>query len=275
MAQEKDSKSVVITGSSKGLGLAMAKVFLAEGCAVAVSSFEKQETEAAAKELAAQYGSDKVIAYACDVTKYDEVEGLWKAAQDAFGKVDIWINNAGICSEFLDIWEVEPAETSAIINTNIVGTLYGIRVAMNGMQKQGGGAIYNLYGFGSHDERKPAGFTTYGCTKRAIRYLTECMAEETKDSPIIVGGLMPGTIITDFIFKILKSSPKEDHDQMVRGFNISADTPETVADFLVPEVLKNTTNGAEIAWMTAEKFQQRMKDPYYLNRDLFADLDLK
>jgi NAD(P)-dependent dehydrogenase (short-subunit alcohol dehydrogenase family) len=275
MTQKKNIKSVVITGSSKGLGLALAKVFLREGCVVAVSSFEKQETEAAAKELAAQYGSDKVIACACDVTKYDEVEGLWNAAVDAFGRVDIWISNAGICSEFLDIWEVEPDETSAIINTNIVGTLYGIRVAMNGMLKQGGGAIYNLYGFGSHDERKPAGFTTYGCTKRAIRYLTECMAEETKDSPIIVGGLMPGTIITDFIFKILKSSPKEDHDQMVRGFNISADTPETVADFLVPEVLRNTTNGAEITWMTAEKFQQRMKDPYYLNRNLFAGLDLR
>jgi NAD(P)-dependent dehydrogenase (short-subunit alcohol dehydrogenase family) len=275
MAQEKDSKAVVITGSSKGLGLAMAKVFLAEGCAVAVSSFEKQETENAAGKLAAQYGKDKVVAYACDVTRYDEVVGLWKAAQDAFGRVDIWINNAGICSEFLDIWEVEPDETSAIINTNIVGTLYGIRVAMNGMQKQGGGAIYNLYGFGSHDERKPAGFTTYGCTKRAIRYLTECMAESTQDSPIIVGGLMPGTLITDFILKILRSSPKEDHDQMVRGFNISADTPETVADFLVPEVLKNSTTGAEITWMTAEKFQERMKDPKYLNRDLFAGLDLR
>ncbi len=103
MALDKNIKSVVITGSSKGLGLAMAKVFLAEGCVVAISSFEKQETEAAAKELAALYGSDKVIAYACDVTKYDEVEGLWNAAMDAFGKVDIWISNAGICSEFLDI----------------------------------------------------------------------------------------------------------------------------------------------------------------------------
>jgi len=274
MAQDKAVKSVVITGSSKGLGLALAKVFLAEGCAVALSSFERQETEAAAKELAAQYGSDRVTAYTCDVTKIDQMEGLWKAAMDAFGRVDIWINNAGICSEFLDIWEVSPEETSAIVNTNVVGTLYGIRVAMNGMLKQGGGAIYNLYGFGSHDERKPAGFTTYGCTKRAIRYLTECMAESTHNTPIIVGGLMPGTIITDFIIKILKSSPKEDYDQMVKGFNLSADTPETVADFLAKEVLNNTTNGAEITWMTAEKFQQRLTDPYYLNRDLFAGLDL-
>jgi short-subunit dehydrogenase len=274
MAQEKGIKSVVITGSSKGLGLALAKVFLAQGCAVALSSFEQQEMDTVAKELAAEYGSDRVTAYKCDVTKIDEMEGLWKAAQDAFGRVDIWINNAGITNAFLDIWEVDPAEMSAIINTNIVGTLYGIRVAMQGMLKQGGGAIYNLYGFGSHDERKPAGLTTYGCTKRAIRYLTECLVEETQGTPILVGCLMPGTIITDFIIKILKSSPKEDYDQMVKGFNLSADTPETVADFLVKEVLKNTTNGAEITWMTAEKYQQRMKDPFYLNRDLFADLDL-
>lgn len=275
MAQEKGRESIVITGSSKGLGLALAKVFLAEGCAVALSSFEQQEMDRVAKELAAEYGSDRVTAYTCDVTKIDEMKGLWKAAQDAFGRVDIWINNAGITNAFLDLWEVEPEEMSAIINTNILGTLYGIRVAMRGMLKQGGGAIYNLYGFGSHDERKPAGLTTYGCTKRAIRYLTECLVEETKDTSILAGGLMPGTIITDFIIKILKSSPKEDYDKMVKGFNLSADTPEIVADFLVKEVLKNTTNGAEITWMTAEKFQQRMKDPYYLNRNLFADLDLQ
>ncbi len=274
MAHDKDVKSVVITGSSKGLGLALAKVFLAEGCAVMLSSFEQSDLAAVHATLAAQYGEDKVAQYKCDVTKFDEVQGLWNAAMEKFGKVDIWINNAGITNAFLDIWEVEPAEMSAIINTNIIGTLYGIRTAMHGMLEQGGGAIYNLYGFGSHDERKPAGLTTYGCTKRSIRYLTECLVEETKDTPILVGALMPGTIITDFIIKILKSSPKEDYEQMVKGFNISADTPETVADFLAKEVLKNKTNGAEITWMTAEKFKQRMADPFYLKRDLFSDLDI-
>ncbi len=276
MANENDNalKSVVITGSSKGIGLGLAKVFLAEGCAVALSSFDNKELMTVHEGLAEQYGSDKVTAYKCDVTKIDEVEGLWKAAADAFGKVDIWINNAGVTNAFLDLWEVDPQEITTIINTNIVGVLYGVRVAMRGMQAQGSGALYNFYGFGSNNERKPSGLTTYGATKRSVRYITECLIEETKDSPILVGALMPGTVITDFILKVMKSAPKgQDYDQMVKGFNIGADTVETVTDFLAKEVLKNTTHGAEINWLTEEKFMARLKDPYYQNRDLFSEMD--
>jgi short-subunit dehydrogenase len=275
MADEKKTRSVVITGSSKGIGLGLAKVFLAEGCSVALSSFEPEELKTIHKTLANEYGSDRVIKCKCDVTKIEEVEALWKTAKDAFGKIDIWINNAGVVNEFLDLWEVNPKEISTIINTNIVGLLYGVRTAMKGMMDQGFGALYNFYGFGSNDERKPAGLTTYGATKRSVRYITECLIEETKDMPITVGALMPGTVITDFILKVIRSSPKEGHDAMVKGFNIGADTVETVTDFLAKEVLKNTTHGAEINWLTEEKFMARLKDPYYQNRDLFKELNIK
>ncbi|MFC1670466.1 SDR family NAD(P)-dependent oxidoreductase [Spirochaetota bacterium] len=267
-------KSVVITGSSKGIGLGLAKEFLKAGCSVALSSFEKEDLEAVYNTLAKEYGDDKVAQYKCDVTKIDEVEGLWKEAKDKFGTVDIWINNAGVTNAFLDLWEVDPAEVSTIVNTNLVGTFYGVRVAMHGMMEQGSGAIYNFYGFGAGDERKPAGLTTYGTTKRAIRYMTECLIEETKESPIQVGSLMPGTVITDFLYKVLRSTPKEGRDEMVRGFNMFGDTVETVTEFLAKEVLANTEHGAEISWMTPEKAQARMKDPFYQKRDLFSTLDL-
>ena len=107
MADKKETRSVVITGSSKGIGLGLAKVFLAEGCFVALSSFEPEELKAIHKTLADEYGEDKVVQCKCDVTKIEEVETLWKTAKDAFGKVDIWINNAGVVNEFLDLWEVD------------------------------------------------------------------------------------------------------------------------------------------------------------------------
>jgi short-subunit dehydrogenase len=215
MADEKETRSVVITGSSKGIGLGLAKVFLAEGCSVALSSFEPEELKTIHKTLADEYGSDRVIECKCDVSKIDEMQELWDKAKTAFGKIDIWINNAGVVNEFLDLWEVDPKEISTIVNTNVVGLLYGVRTAMKGMLDQGFGALYNFYGFGSNDERKPAGLTTYGATKRSVRYITECLIEETKDLPITVGALMPGTVITDFILKVIRSSPKEGHDAMV------------------------------------------------------------
>ena len=275
MADEKETRSVVITGSSKGIGLGLAKVFLAEGCSVALSSFEPEELKTIHKTLADEYGSDRVIECKCDVSNIDEMQELWDKAKTTFGKIDIWINNAAVVNEFLDLWEVDPKEISTIVNTNVVGLLYGVRTAMKGMLDQGFGALYNFYGFGSNDERKPAGLTTYGATKRSVRYITECLIEETKDLPITVGALMPGTVITDFILKVIRSSPKESHDAMVKGFNIGADTVETVTDFLAKEVLKNTTHGAEINWLTEEKFMARLKDPYYQNRDLFKELNIK
>ncbi len=265
-------KSVAITGSSKGIGLGLAKVFLAEGCQVALSSFARDEVIAAHKELAARYGEDRVIWNECDVTNIEQVEGLWKATKDAFGKVDIWINNAGIVNDIHPLWDVDPEEVRRVVNTNVVGTLYGIRAAMHGMTEQGHGAIYNFYGFGAGDEKKPAGLTCYGSTKRSIRYINECLVEETKDSPIQVGALMPGTVITDFILKVLRSTPKEEYDQMVKGFNIGADTVEDVTDYLAKEVLKNKEHGAEINWLTQEQFMKRLNDPYYQNRDIFSGI---
>ena len=265
-------KSVVITGSSKGIGWGLANVFLAEGCQVVISSFAREEVIAAHKAFAEKYGEDKVIWNECDVTKIEQVEQLWQDAVKAFGKVDIWINNAGIVNDIHPLWDVEPEEVSRVVNTNVVGTLYGVRVAMHGLMKQGHGALYNFYGFGSGDQKKPAGLTCYGSTKRAVRYITECLIEETKDSPILVGALMPGTVITDFIFKVLRSTHKEEYDQMVKGFNIGADSVEDVTDFLAKEVLKNTEHGAEINWLTEEKFMERLKDPYYQKRDIFSDI---
>ena len=95
MANEKEARSVVITGSSKGIGLGLAKVFLTEGCSVALSSFEPKELKAIHKTLADKYGEDKVIQYKCDVTNIDEMQGLWDTAKTAFGKIDIWIHREG------------------------------------------------------------------------------------------------------------------------------------------------------------------------------------
>jgi len=267
-------KSIVITGSSKGIGLGMALEFLKNGCTVMVSSRKQADVDTAVKGFSAQFGAEKVMGLTCDVTDITQMQALWDAAAAKFGKVDIWINNAGAVNTTLPVWEVDPNEIKTVINTNIVGHLYGVRVAMQGMLKQNFGQIYNFYGFGSGDEKKPVGLGVYGTTKRAIRYLTELLIEEVKDTPIQIGSLMPGTVITELMIKTISTMPIQERTMLKKNFNIVGDTVETVALFLVEEILKNNKNGAIINWMTEEKFKARLKDPYYQTRDLFSELKL-
>ncbi len=267
-------KSVVITGSSKGIGLGMCREFLKRGCSVLISSRKKDDVDAAVKNFSAQFGPDKVIGITCDVTDIIQVQALWDAAAEKFGIVDIWVNNAGATNTTLPLWEVDPQEIKTVINTNIVGHLFGVKVAMKGMLKQGFGQIYNFYGFGSNDDKKPAGMGVYGTTKRAIRYITELLIEEVKDMPIQVGSLMPGTVITELMIKAIATMPAQEREMLKKGFNIVGDSVETVSLFLVDEILKNNKNGAVINWMPEEKFKARMQDPYYQNRDLFSELKL-
>ena len=266
--------TVVITGSSKGIGKGMARGFLQHGCNVVISARTQSTVSATVSELGVEFGAARVAGTTCDVTDIAQVQALWDLAVETFDSVSHWINNAGMISDNRRFWEVEPDEMKAVILSNIIGHMYGIRVAMQGMQQQGSGAIYNFYGFGCHDEKKPTGMVTYGITKRAIRYMTECLVEETAGSPVLIGSLMPGSVITDLMLKTIRTMPPAERAQLKKNFNIVADTVETVAPFLVEEILKNTTHGAEINWMPLEKFQARLKDPAYLQRDLFSDIDI-
>lgn len=271
-------KSIVITGSSTGIGLGLAKEFLRRDCAVVLSSFAEAELEGAAKSVIEEFGSSRILSVPCDVTKIEQVESLWNQTKQKFGKVDVWINNAGISNSTGPVWQVTPWEMAAVINTNITGTLYGFRVAMNGMLEQGYGNIFNFYGHGSWDELAPPGLSVYGTSKRAIRYLTEALIAETKDTPVRVGWMMPGLVMTEFVHKVVKAVPAgPPREQVKKMISIVADNVETVTPWLAEEALKaisNEQHGAEINYMPPEKLAERKKDPFYLNRDLFEGTDL-
>ncbi|MBN2106064.1 MAG: SDR family oxidoreductase, partial [Deltaproteobacteria bacterium] len=143
--------SVVVTGSSKGIGLGLAKEFLKKGSSVMFSSFAKAEMEQEYETAAAEFGNDRVACCHCDMTDFAQVQALWDAAVRAFGKVDIWMNNAGIANTTRLFWELETREIPRVVSTNMAGVMYGSHVAITGMLAQGFGAIYNSEGFGSDD----------------------------------------------------------------------------------------------------------------------------
>ena len=266
-------KSVVITGSTKGIGLGLAREFLKSDSSVFISSRSKDKLEQVVHDLKETYGNDRVMGQTCDVTDSNQVKALWDAAKQKFGKVDIWINNAGMTNTTRPLLELDISEINPIINTNITGLIYGCMIPLKGMTEQGFGQIYNMEGHGS-DDRKLPGLTVYGTTKRAIRYFSEALIDEAEDTPVQVGMLSPGIVLTDFLINDMKKMSPEQLETAKAVYNCLADKPETVTPFLVENILKNDKNGTEIVWLTDEKANERFNSDEYNSRDLFTKLGL-
>jgi short-subunit dehydrogenase len=245
-------KIVVITGSSRGIGLAMAIEFLKAGCNVTVSGRREALPQEALVNLEPFEG--KYLYVTCNVQFKDDLQKLWDETVDKWGKVDIWINNAGQNAPHAFIQNTLECYTSNVIATNITGMIYGSQVATSGMLSQRSGAIYNMEGLGSNNMIQPKTIL-YGTTKHALTYFTKGLAKELKGTGIIVGRLSPGMMLTDFITKSPDGEVAaiETDKSFISIFNILADKPETVAEFFIPRILANKKNNVQIAWLTNSK----------------------
>lgn len=245
-------KSVVITGSTRGVGFAMAREFLEAGCKVTLSGRGESLAESARAALAPFEGSYRYIS--CDVRRKASLRNLWDLSLAAWGGVDIWINNAGRNAPHANAWETGETPTEDIIGTNLAGMIYGAQVAAEGMLGQGHGAIYSMEGLGSNDMIRPKTIL-YGTTKHALTYFMKGLAKELEGSGVIAGRLSPGMMLTDFITKAPDGEPSDAliDEKFRKLLNILADRPETVAKFFVPRILANDRNGAHIVWLTNGK----------------------
>ena len=262
-------KIIVITGSTRGIGLAMAEAFLAQGCAVVISGRTQAAVDAVVGQLAQKYGWEHLLGTACQVTALEQVEALWAAVVERFGRVDVWVNNAGAAHAQQNLWELPPDEVRTVIETNILGTLYGVRVAMQGMMAQGSGKIFNLEGYGS-SRRMMAGLNVYGTTKAGITFLSKALALEAKDTPLIIGTLQPGMVMTDLIFDQFKDAP-EALEKAKPIFNIIADRPENVGPYLVEKMLAADRSGVNIQYLSSWKMAWRFLTARFNKRDLFSE----
>ena len=260
------ARVVVVTGSTRGIGYGLANAFLAQQCAVVINGRTAASVDAAVQSLAADHPTGQILGASGDIGVAAQVQALWDATMARFGRVDIWINNAGLETARALLWDVTPAEIDQVVTTNLAGTLHGCRVAIRGMAAQGGGFVYNMEGFGS-DGRVAPGLTTYAATKAGITYLTNALVEETKDLPVKVGSINPGMVLTD----MLRDSIAPDRaDNARRIFNILADTVDTVTPWLADKVLANDERGAHIVWLTKPKIFGRFLMAPFRKRDIFA-----
>ena len=236
--------NIVVTGSTRGIGLALAMEFVRQGQNVVISGRAQPDCDRAVNAVAAQSQGSQVIGVACDMQELDQIQNLWDTAAEKLGSVDIWINNAGQAHGTHRFWEQPTDRIRDVIGTNLTGLMLACHVAINGMLRQGQGAIYNLSGFGRNGMRRD-GMSIYGTSKRGVDYLTKALARELRDTDILMCQMNPGMIVTDMLREGYETTV-QDPEFVRRTYNMLSDLPEDAADFLVREVLANTRNGVLI-----------------------------
>ena len=266
-------KTVVITGSARGLGFEMAKVFRKNNVNVVLSDLNEEKLKIAKSKLE-DIKSDAKVAYAvCDVTKSEDIQNLIMVAKNNFSRIDIWINNAGVNQPEKPVWELTEKEIDIVLDVDLKGAIFGSKYALNEMAKEHSGAIYNIEGYGSNDA-KMLGLSIYGTSKRAVTYFTQALAKESqeRDTGVIIGRLSPGIMFTDFISNALGDKEKINLSEKTKKvYNILGDYPDVVANFLVEEILKNTRNDVKIEWLTNSKAMWRFMMAAFNKRDFFSE----
>lgn len=266
-------KTVVITGSARGLGFELAKLFKQNNLNVVINDLYEESLKKAKEELDKIASDSKVEYCICNVTKSGDIQNLIEFAKDKFGSIDIWINNAGVNQPEKAIWELSEEEIDLVLDVDLKGTILCSKLVMEEMIKNNNGAIYNIEGYGSNDA-KMLGLSIYGTSKRAITYFTESLAKESEErkTGVIVGKLSPGIMITDFIKTALGNKETINLSEKTKKvYNILGDYPDVVATFLVTKILQNTKNNVKFEWLTNRKAAWRFMTAGFNKRNFFKE----
>lgn len=263
-------KTVVITGSARGLGFEMAKEFRKNNYNVVISDVLEEKLQEAQQKLMELEGEGEVLSIKSDVTSENDLQNLMDKTVEKFNSVDIWINNAGVNQYMIPIWEVQTEQINRLIDIDLKGAMIGSKIAMNQMIKQGFGQIYGIEGYGSNDAMM-LGLSVYGTSKRGLTYFLRALAKEVKEKnlPIQIGRLSPGIMITDFITHSMGTEEFTLPEKTQKVYNILGDYPDVIAKFLVEKIIVNKKNDVKINWLTNAKASFRFMTCAFNKKNYF------
>ncbi|MBC7876763.1 MAG: SDR family oxidoreductase [Anaerolineales bacterium] len=188
-------KIVVITGSSRGFGFAIAESLLEAGAVVAITGRSQKAVDGALTNLRSK---GRVSGFVMDVREEGQVYKLVESVIKEFGHIDIWINNAGYSNAAGMILDMNPKDALDMFLSNDLGALYCIQAIVPYMLSRKQGLLVNLYGNGSF--LRPASPTgLYGATKAWLTSFTRTLAKELKGSGVQILGFNPGMLLTDML----------------------------------------------------------------------------
>jgi NAD(P)-dependent dehydrogenase (short-subunit alcohol dehydrogenase family) len=184
----------IVTGGSRGIGLATARALLQQGAAVAITGTNEAGLDSASRELQ-RGGEGRVLAVKADVREHSEVEALFAAVASRFGGLDILINNAGV-GVFRPVAETTAEEWHRVIDTNLSGVFYCCHAALPLLKSRGGGWIINISSLASKNP-----FTNgaaYCASKAALNAFSEALMQEVRYDGVRVAYVLPGSVNTGF-----------------------------------------------------------------------------
>lgn len=215
-------KTVVITGASRGIGAAAGRAYAAAGANVVLAA----RSEAAVRALAEEIGP-RARAIACDVADFAQVAAAVDLAVQAFGGLDVLVNNAGVIEPVARIEDGDPEDWAGVIAINLIGVYNGMRAALPVMVAAGGGTVITISSGAASNALE--GWSHYCASKAGAKMLTDCLHKEAAQQGVRAIGLSPGTVATDMQVQI-KYSGINPVSQLDPAVHIPA---EWVADTLV------------------------------------------
>ncbi len=226
-------KVVMITGSTGGVGEAVAKAFAAEGCKLAISSTKQEKLDKLVPTI--DIAPEKLLTFVVDVTKEDQIKDMVEKTVEKFGRLDVQVNNAGYEGLSIPVDDQTMENMMNVYNVNVFGPLFGMKYALKQMKKQESGAIVNITSQGS--VTAAATMSAYVSSKHAALGISKCAALEVAELGIHINCIGPGPIDTPMMTKLEKQALGEDVSKE-EAMKIFADPypdkryckPEEVAD---------------------------------------------
>ncbi|HZC24833.1 MAG TPA: SDR family oxidoreductase [Candidatus Binatia bacterium] len=214
------SRTALITGATRGIGLAIGRALAAAGCDLVVTGRDEKSLAKISREL--RRHKIKVLAHPCDVRDPHSVDALFRAIRGHFRRLDILINNAGIAHPNLPIEKLPYPIWKDVLATNLDGTFLVTQASLVMMQR--GSAIVNNLSIAA--TRVFAGSAAYNASKHAALGLTNTLREELRPRGIRVIGLLPGATDTDIWKTLWPDAPRRKMMQ-----------PETIAQAVIAAIL--------------------------------------
>lgn len=271
--------NVVITGGTQGIGFGYAREFLRRGHHVFICGREAARVEAAVSKLRGEFAApERVDGAVCDTADLAATRALWDRAVARFGRVDIFINNAGYARTGAGFLANKPAEIETMVRSNVIGSMHAAQVAVSGMKAQGGGKLYLTLGGGGASGRVVPGMTVYSTTKRAVKYFADTVVRElreSKDDRVLVGTISPGVNITEGMLREFAELTPDERNKALKQLNFIGDHVETTTTCIVDQILANAKQGHAITWLTGGRMLKRGLAMIFSKRDVLSRYGLK
>jgi uncharacterized protein len=196
-------KVAVITGASMGIGESIAKLFLEEGAKVVLCARNLERTKEAEQRIGR---GTNTLSLSCDVSKREQVDAVVAETLKRFGRIDIWVNNAGYGLNDA-VADMDMAEFKRMFDTNLFGTVECMQAVIPVMRRQGGGDIVNISSVSGHISTPY--MSGYAATKHAMNAIGKAARLELLRHNINVLTVCPGYIATDFVKNMVKGKQSE------------------------------------------------------------------